>query len=205
MKSRWFRSRATEIRPPWLWLVFVALFAADASGPAQSALTVNGINADYTTEHLSVDETAGDSIPIVVLFSPNTSNVVEADVFSNLNRRNRADLGGNGDGMSNAAEDAAGTDPMDAHSLFDITGLAAGGNVVTWTSVTDKTYQALTTGNLSLPFLPLGGSISADGPLTSFTNGAGGGVEFYRIQVFPQPDSRRNLPHKHAVVILTAD
>jgi len=53
------------------------------------ALTVNGMNAEYTTEHLFVDEVAGDAIPVTVLFSPNTNNVVEADVFSNLNRRGR--------------------------------------------------------------------------------------------------------------------
>src|ERR1019366_9230805 len=34
-----------------------------------------------------------------VLFSPNASNVVEADVFSNLNRRNRATMDANGDGI----------------------------------------------------------------------------------------------------------
>ena len=50
-------------------------------------LTVDGMNADYTTEHLFVDEVAGDSIPVTILFSPNTNNVVEADVFSDLNRR----------------------------------------------------------------------------------------------------------------------
>ena len=63
-------------------------------------LTVDGMNADYTTEHLFVDEVAGDSIPVTVLFSPNTNNVVEADVFSNLNRRNPRDtLDANGDGI----------------------------------------------------------------------------------------------------------
>jgi hypothetical protein len=55
-------------------------------------LTVNGVNADYTTEHLFVNEVAGDAVPVTVLFSPNANNVVEADVFSNLNRRNRATL-----------------------------------------------------------------------------------------------------------------
>jgi hypothetical protein len=62
-------------------------------------LSVNGINADYTTEHLFVDEVAGDSIPVTVLFSPNAPNVVEADVFSNLNRRNRATMDANGDAV----------------------------------------------------------------------------------------------------------
>ena len=65
-------------------------------------LTVDGMNADYTTEHLFVNEVAGDSIPVTVLFSPNTNNVVEADVFSNLNRRSfvttaTVDANGNGD------------------------------------------------------------------------------------------------------------
>jgi hypothetical protein len=51
-------------------------------------LTVNGLNGDYTTEHLFVNEVAGDAIPITISFSPNTNvTVVEADVFSNLNRR----------------------------------------------------------------------------------------------------------------------
>jgi len=62
-------------------------------------LTVNGINADYTTEHFFIDENAGDSAPIQVLFSPNTNNVVECDAFSNLNRRDRASMDANGDGI----------------------------------------------------------------------------------------------------------
>jgi hypothetical protein len=55
-------------------------------------LTVDGMNAEYTTEHLFVNEVAGDALPVTILFSPNTNNVVEADVFSNLNRRNLATL-----------------------------------------------------------------------------------------------------------------
>jgi glycosidase len=62
-------------------------------------LTVNGVNADYTTTHLFVDEVAGDSIPLTILFSPGASNVTEADVFSNLNRRDRATQDANGDGV----------------------------------------------------------------------------------------------------------
>ncbi len=63
-------------------------------------LTVDGMNAEYTTEHLFVNEVAGDAIPVTVLFSPNTNNVVEADVYSDLNRRNYVttptlDAGGN--------------------------------------------------------------------------------------------------------------
>jgi hypothetical protein len=62
-------------------------------------LTVNGVNADYGTTHVFVNEVAGDAVPLTVLFSPNTTNVVEADVFSNLNRRDHAGLDANGDGI----------------------------------------------------------------------------------------------------------
>jgi Alpha amylase, catalytic domain len=63
------------------------------------ALTVNGLNADYTTTHVFVDETVGDSIPLTILFSPNASGVTTAEVFSNLNRRERAAQDANGDGI----------------------------------------------------------------------------------------------------------
>jgi hypothetical protein len=62
-------------------------------------LTVNGLNADYTTTHLFVDEVAGDSVPLTLLFTPNASNVVTAEIFSNLNRRDRAVQDANGDGI----------------------------------------------------------------------------------------------------------
>ncbi len=62
-------------------------------------LTVNGLNANYTTTHVFVDETAGDSVPLTILFSPNASGVTNAEVYSNLNRRDRAALDANGDGI----------------------------------------------------------------------------------------------------------
>ena len=62
-------------------------------------LTVNGLNADYTTEHLFVDEVAGDSIPVTIVFTPNQPNVTNAEVFSNLNRRDYATNDANGDGI----------------------------------------------------------------------------------------------------------
>ena len=53
-------------------------------------LTVNGINANYTTEHVFVNETTGDSVPFVISFSPGQANVTAAEVFTNLNRRDKA-------------------------------------------------------------------------------------------------------------------
>jgi len=63
------------------------------------ALTVNGVNADYTTTHVFVNELNGDSIPLTVLFSPNQPNLTTVETFCNLNRRDRATLDANGDGI----------------------------------------------------------------------------------------------------------
>jgi len=55
------------------------------------ALTINGINADYGITHVFVNEVSNDAVPLNILFTPNTSsNIVEADIYSNLNRRNYA-------------------------------------------------------------------------------------------------------------------
>jgi glycosidase len=66
--------------------------------PMIPALTVNGINADYGLTHVFINEVSNDVVPLTILFSPNAStNVLEADVYSNLNRRNYAtNLGSNG-------------------------------------------------------------------------------------------------------------
>lgn len=69
---------------------YVFNFSAGQTGGTNGVpvLTIDGMNAEYTTEHLFVDEVAGDSIPVTVDFLPNTNAVVvEADVFSDLNRR----------------------------------------------------------------------------------------------------------------------
>ena len=62
-------------------------------------LTVNGLNADYTTSHLFVDEVAGDAVPVTISFQPNVPSIIAVEAFSNLNRRDRAGLDANGDGI----------------------------------------------------------------------------------------------------------
>jgi len=63
------------------------------------ALTINGLDADYGMTHIFVNEVSNDVVPLTILFSPNASNVVEADAFSNLNRRDYATKDANGDGI----------------------------------------------------------------------------------------------------------
>ena len=57
------------------------------------------VEANYTTAHLFIDEVAGDSIPITVFFDPQTFGVESAEVLSNLNRRDRATVDADGDGI----------------------------------------------------------------------------------------------------------
>lgn len=52
-------------------------------------LTVNGVNANYTTEHVFVNETLGDSIPFAISFQPGQPNITAAEVFTNLDRRDK--------------------------------------------------------------------------------------------------------------------
>jgi Alpha amylase, catalytic domain len=63
------------------------------------SLTVNGVEADYTTTHVFVNEVSNDAIPLAMQFTPNGGSVTNVEIFSNLNRRDRAALDANGDGV----------------------------------------------------------------------------------------------------------
>jgi hypothetical protein len=59
----------------------------------------NAVEADYTISHLFIDEVANQTIPITIFFDPQGQNVPEAQVFTNLNRRERSVLDADGDGV----------------------------------------------------------------------------------------------------------
>jgi len=67
--------------------------------PNSTVRSANAFEADYSSTHLYVDEINGDSIPITIFFDPGTLGVDEADVFTNLNNRDKANLDANGDGI----------------------------------------------------------------------------------------------------------
>ncbi|GAB4172192.1 MAG: hypothetical protein Fur0032_11590 [Terrimicrobiaceae bacterium] len=77
----------------------------------QPTLTINGLNANYTTTKLFVDEIAGDSLPLEIVFSPGEANVTDVEIYTNLNRRDRADDDANGDGYDD------GISALDGNSL----------------------------------------------------------------------------------------
>ena len=99
-------------------LLAALLFAAAPARAASLKISANSavgvtatqVEGNYTTTHLYVDEVAGDSIPITVFFDPQTTGVESAEVFTNLNRRDRAQLDANGDGI----EDGIKLPPGDA-------------------------------------------------------------------------------------------
>jgi glycosidase len=57
------------------------------------------VEADYTTSHVFINELANESVPFTIFFDPQTMGVASAEVFTNLNRRDRAALDANGDGI----------------------------------------------------------------------------------------------------------
>ncbi len=62
-------------------------------------LTVNGTNGNYTSTHLFIDEAVAESKPITVTFAPGQPDITAVEVYTNLNRRERAQLDANGDSI----------------------------------------------------------------------------------------------------------
>jgi len=84
------------------------LLLATAPALAQPVLTVNGLNANYTTTHVFVDEVAGDTAPLTILFTPNAANLTQVEFFSNLNRRDRAASDADSDGVEDGIRQPSG-------------------------------------------------------------------------------------------------
>jgi len=108
-------------------------------------------------------------------FSPNSAGTLLLDPNGDYDH----------DGMSNAAEDIAGTDPLDAHSVLRILSLA-GGNLLTWSSVSGKTYRVVVTADLHTNLVPISGVVTAAGPTATYGDSpATNSARFYRINVLP--------------------
>ena len=55
-------------------------------------LTVNGVNANYTTTKFFVDEIAHETQSVVVVFKPGAANLEKVEVFTDLDRRDFCDV-----------------------------------------------------------------------------------------------------------------
>ena len=103
------------------------IFSFSIGGVGDPVLTINGLNANYTTTHLFVDEVAATSQNLTVSFQPNAANINSAtvQVFTNLNRRDRAQLDANGDGTEDGIMppdgNSVGTDDANYYRAYPMT------------------------------------------------------------------------------------
>ena len=112
------------------------------SATRQAATEVEG---NYASTHLYVDEVVGDSIPITIFFDPQTLGVDKCEVFTNLNRRDRAALDANGDGVEDGIRGPDGNtiaSGSDAHYYkpYLMTGVS-GGYQLTLNATTTGAYR----------------------------------------------------------------
>jgi hypothetical protein len=134
-------------------------------------LTASGAYGQTLYARVSAINNAGIEGP----FSPNSSGTILLDPGGDQD----------GDGMTNAAEESAGTNPLDANSVLRILSLA-NGNLLTWSSVSNKTYRVLATSDLATNFAPVSGIVTGAAPTTTYLdNGASISRKFYRISVLP--------------------
>lgn len=101
----------------WFFLSLALLTAAlDAailkiSPNSATRQVASEVDGNYTTTHLYIDEVAADSIPVTIFFDPQMNGVQTCEIFTNLNRRERAQLDANGDGIED------GIKPVDGNSI----------------------------------------------------------------------------------------
>ena len=101
MKTRFFLSLALLTAA----LDGAILKISPNSATRQVATEVDG---NYSTTHLYIDEVAADSIPVTIFFNPEMAGVETCEVFTNLNRRNRAQLDADGDGIEDGIKPVSG-------------------------------------------------------------------------------------------------
>lgn len=108
----------------------------------EPSLTINGLSGNYTTTKVFVDEIAGDSQNLNIVLQPGEANIVDAEIFTNLNRRDRAQSDANGDGYPDGISGADGNsltsaDDSQYYKAHEMTHL--GGGVYALTLAAQKT------------------------------------------------------------------
>ncbi|MBM3883609.1 MAG: hypothetical protein FJ387_28540 [Verrucomicrobia bacterium] len=100
-----------------------------------------------------------------------------------------ANLDTDGDGVPDWAEQLAGANPTDPHSVFrvstDIQPIPGGGLIIKWSSVAGKTYSIHRSADLGQLFVPIATNLRATAPENRFEDptAVGFGPYFYRISV----------------------
>ncbi len=83
------------------WVLLATATASNLKISPNSSTRLTGSEEDgnYGATHVYVDELAGDAVPITVFFDPQTLGVDKCEVFTNLNRRERAGVDVDADGV----------------------------------------------------------------------------------------------------------
>lgn len=153
-------------------------------------VTISGTTTVYYTSSttLSFAVTPGQTLSVTVqAVNPNDTNVGGATSSEVTIKVIDPAADDDGDGMTNAAEDVAATNPFASNSVLRITGIERPSPTtlaVTWSSVAGKTYQLEGATALGGSYLEVGSPMTASGASTSetFTTGT---PAFYRVRVLP--------------------
>lgn len=93
-----------------IFAVAAPLRAASLKVSANStARATSEIEGNYTTTHVFINEVAAEQIPFTIFFDPQMLGVETCEVFTNLNRRDRAGVDANGDGIEDGIKTPPGS------------------------------------------------------------------------------------------------
>lgn len=122
----------------------VSLFLATGFAHAVGTLNVDtpgyvaNRSAEYTISHVYIDEIAGTTVPITFRFTPGAANVIDVELWTNVNRRDLTNGDKNADGYpdgvvpldGNTVSDSAGdTDAVTGHYFAPLNMSDSGGGV----------------------------------------------------------------------------
>ncbi|HRZ11098.1 MAG TPA: alpha-amylase family glycosyl hydrolase [Kiritimatiellia bacterium] len=111
--------------------------------PGTPVLTVNGLNANYTTSKFFIDEAAGETQRVTVAFTvPAGVTSAAVEVFSNLDRRDWCEVDVNSDGVPDGIRppDANVITTNDTGAYFRAWPMTpVGGNAYVWTGTVSRT------------------------------------------------------------------
>ncbi len=170
-----------------------AAAAPDSEGIVPSykvSVTINGNTTVYitTSTTLSFAVTPGQTLMVTVQ-AVNPSDTTVGGGTSGQATIKVIDPAGDddGDGMTNASEDTAGTNPFSSASILRVTGIVRTPPTslsVTWSSVAGKTYQLETAPVPNGTYVSIGPAVTASSTSSSETIIAGT-PSFYRVRVVP--------------------
>jgi hypothetical protein len=147
------------------------------------SVTINGNATSFVTcsNSATLFGAIGQTLTVVVQTVNPSDNTVTGPSSSPVNIK-LIDPNGDddGDGVTNAAEDTAGTNPFDPTSVFRIVAMTP--TSVSWSSVPGKTYHVDMATAAGGPYSPIGVDIVASGS-TSMETVSGSAPAFYKVRV----------------------